>query len=62
MPPPGIAGAAFLGSGFSTTRVSVVSTRPAMDAAFWMVDRVTFGDLVARVLERRRTGRAMYHI
>jgi len=27
-----------------------------------VVDRVTFGDLVARALERRSTGRAMYHI
>ena len=32
------------------------------DAVSEVVDRVTFGDLVARVLERRRTGRAMYHI
>ena len=32
------------------------------EAVSEVVDRVTFGELVARVLERRRTGRAMYHI
>lgn len=40
IPPPGIAGA-FSGSGFSTTTVSVVSRRPAIDAAFCSAVRVT---------------------
>lgn len=32
------------------------------EAVCRVVDRVTFGDLVARALERRSAGRAMYHI
>ena len=37
--PPGIGAS---GSGLSVTRVSVVSTIAAMDAAFWSAERVTF--------------------
>src|ERR1700759_1963800 len=40
-PWPSAAGASF-SSGFSTTRVSVVSSMPAIDAAFCTADRVTF--------------------
>ena len=40
MPPPGIAGA-FSSCGFSTTTASVVSSRPAMDAAFCSALRTT---------------------
>jgi Rrf2 family protein len=32
------------------------------DAVSQVVDRVTFGELVARARERRSAGRAMYHI
>ncbi len=44
IPPPmpaGAAGAAGAGSGLSATRVSVVRTRAAMEAAFWRAVRVT---------------------
>jgi hypothetical protein len=33
-PPPGMDGAPLLGSGFSVTTASVVSSRPAMEPAF----------------------------
>jgi len=39
MPPPG--GMAGLGSGFSTTKASVVKTMPAMEPAFCKADRTT---------------------
>ena len=42
MPPP--AGAAALGSGISETMASVVSMRPAIDAAFCSAVRITFCD------------------
>ncbi len=32
------------------------------DAVSHVVDRLTFGDLVTRTLERRRTAKPMYHI
>jgi DNA-binding IscR family transcriptional regulator len=32
------------------------------EAVSQVVDRVTFGDLVTRALERRRTAKPMYHI
>ena len=41
MPPPGMAGAAFSSSFFSTTTHSVVSRSEAMDAAFCSAVRVT---------------------
>ncbi len=44
IPPPmpaGAAGAAGAGSGLSATKVSVVRTRAAMEAAFWRAVRVT---------------------
>ena len=41
MPPPGIAGMADFFSGLSATSASVVSTRPAIDAAFCSAARVT---------------------
>jgi hypothetical protein len=39
-PPPGMAGALLLGSGFSVTTASVVSSRPAMGLAFCGAVRV----------------------
>lgn len=41
IPPPAPPPDAPLGSGFSTTTVSVVSSSPAMEAAFWSAVRVT---------------------
>ena len=38
-PPPGMAGAPPLGSGFSVTTASVVSSRPAMELAFCRLPR-----------------------
>ena len=40
-PPPGIGGPAFSSSGFSTTTASVVSSSPAIEAAFWSAMRTT---------------------
>ena len=42
MPPPGGIAPAFFFSGISATRASVVSSRLAIDAAFWSAERVTF--------------------
>ena len=40
-PPPGIWPPAFSSSGFSTTTASVVSSSPAIEAAFWSAMRTT---------------------
>lgn len=42
IPPAGIAGAAGVSSLISATRLSVVSTIAATEAAFWSAERVTF--------------------
>jgi len=58
IPPGGIGGVFFL-SGISVTNASVVSNRPAMDAAFCSAERVTWSDrrfppLPGRCIRRSR--------